>query len=127
MNDMTLDCFIEAVRALPVKWAVIDDQIRTVSTGDQQYCPILAVAVHSHEQIGFDVDEEVNDEYGLAADVIGLDMDVAELIVAASDRPAPVAWAARWDAGLRKRLLEATNLESTIPGDQDRSATGGRM
>ena len=114
---MTLDHFIEEVRALPVKWMVFDDQIRTNSTGDRHYCPILAVAVYGHEQIGFDVDEEVNDEYRLAANVIGLDDDVADFIAAASDRPVPVSWAPRWDSGLRKRLLAATGLASTIVSD----------
>ena len=118
---MTLDRFIEELGALPVKWAVIDDQIRTDSAGDDEYCPIVAVAVHfSPEPIGFDVDKEVNDEYELAAGIIGLDMDVADHIVAASDRPAPVAWAPYWDAGLRKRLLAATGLEFTVPGGQGR-------
>lgn len=117
---MTLDRFIEEVRALPVEWAVIDDQIRTDVAGEREYCPILAVAVFGHEQTGFDVDEEVNDEYRLAAWVIGLDEDVAALIAVASDRPAPVAWAPQWDAGLRKCLLAATGLESSVPSDKGR-------
>ena len=117
---MTLDHFIEEVRALPVKWMVFDDQIRTDSTGDHHYCPILAVAVYGHGQTGFDVDEEVNDEYRLAAYVIGLDDDMADLIAAASDRPAPVSWAPQWDSGLRQRLLAATGLGSAIVRDHGR-------
>lgn len=117
---MTLDRFIEEVWALPVKWAVIDDQIRTNLTSDLELCPIVAVAVFGHELTGFDDDEEVNDEYRLAADVIGLDEDVAGLIAAASDRRAPAAWAPQWDAGLRMRLMAATGLESTILSDRDR-------
>lgn len=115
---MTLDQVIEEVRALPVKWMVFNDQIRT--TDERHYCPILAVAVFGHEQTGFDVDEEVNDEYRLAASVIGLDDDVADLIAAASDRPAPVSWAPQWDSGARKRLLAATGLGSTIVSEQGR-------
>ena len=99
---MTLDRFGEELRALPVDWMVLDDQIRAEGSDGREYCPILAVAVYGHGNVSFEVDYDVNAEYELAATVIGLNADAAELIVAASDRSAPVWWAPQWDSGLRQ-------------------------
>ena len=99
---MTLDMFIERLKywtgAASVSWRTAGGELRT--NFDQ--CPITCVAQHEKDAV-FD-----NGEYDDAAEVLGLDILVADRIVWAADNTPPPH--PRYEGPLRKLLFEACGI-----------------
>ena len=100
---MTLATFIERLKhwtsARPARWRIADGELRTIC--DQ--CPITYVA-QQEKDVHFDPGE-----YDDAAEVLGLDIHLADRIVWAADNTPPPH--PRYEGELRKQLFAACGVK----------------
>ena len=99
---MTLATFIERLKywtgAAEVRWRTAGGELRT----NFEQCPITCVAQHEKNAV-FD-----NGQYDDAAEVLGLDILVADRIVWAADNTPPPH--PRYEGALRKQLFAACGV-----------------